>query len=31
MGIKQGTSLAHLLRIGVDPDQWEMTLGDSLG
>lgn len=28
MGIKQATSLAHLVKIGVDPDQWEDTIRD---
>lgn len=28
MGIKQGTSLAHLIKISVDPDQWEDTIRD---
>ena len=28
MGVKQGASLAHLIKIGVDPDQWEDTIRD---
>jgi len=27
MGIKLATALAHLVKIGVDPDEWEKTLG----
>lgn len=29
MGVKQATSLAHLVKIGVDPDEWENTLQSS--
>jgi hypothetical protein len=29
MGVKQATSLAHLVKIGIDPDEWEKSYQDT--